>query len=297
MVSDRSLEVLRVIVQDYVASREPVGSKTIVDRHSFGVSAATIRNDMALLEEEELIAAPHTSSGRIPTDKGYRVFVDQLADLRPLSRGAAPGDRDVPRRVWRPRRGPRPHRAAALPAHQPGRPRAVPLASRVPACGTSSSCRSTDPHPLRPHHRHRPGRAAGVDLPHARRRASSSPTCAPASTTLVGRPSMADAAARSRARSRPISTARHAGRRAHPRGDLAEQIGANRHDKLVMAGAANLVRTEHDFSGSIYPGARSHRGAGRAPAPVRRDGHRPARRLGQHRPGERVVRPRRDLAC
>ena len=85
MVSERSLEVLRVIVQDYVASREPVGSKTIVERHSFGVSAATIRNDMAQLEEEELIAAPHTSSGRVPTDKGYRVFVDQLTDLRPLT--------------------------------------------------------------------------------------------------------------------------------------------------------------------------------------------------------------------
>src|SRR3954466_11384590 len=85
MVSERSLEVLRVIVEDYVASREPVGSKAIVERHSFGVSAATIRNDMAQLEEEELIAAPHTSSGRIPTDKGYRVFVDQLTELRPLS--------------------------------------------------------------------------------------------------------------------------------------------------------------------------------------------------------------------
>ncbi len=85
MATNRSLDVLRVIVQDYVASREPVGSKTIVERHSFGVSAATIRNDMALLEEEELITAPHTSSGRIPTDKGYRVFVDRLADLRPLS--------------------------------------------------------------------------------------------------------------------------------------------------------------------------------------------------------------------
>src|SRR5690606_18997181 len=85
MISERSLEVLRVIVQDYVASREPVGSKAIVERHAFGVSAATIRNDMALLEEEELIAAPHTSSGRVPTDKGYRVFVDQLTELRPLT--------------------------------------------------------------------------------------------------------------------------------------------------------------------------------------------------------------------
>jgi len=85
MVSERGLQVLRAIVQDYVDTNEPVGSKTIVDRHAFGVSAATIRNDMALLEDEELIAAPHTSSGRIPTDKGYRVFVDHLAELRPLS--------------------------------------------------------------------------------------------------------------------------------------------------------------------------------------------------------------------
>jgi len=87
MVSDRGLEVLRVIVEDYVATREPVGSKSIVDRHGFGVSAATIRNDMATLEDEGLIAAPHTSSGRIPTDKGYRAFVDQLSALRPLTAG------------------------------------------------------------------------------------------------------------------------------------------------------------------------------------------------------------------
>jgi heat-inducible transcriptional repressor len=85
MVTDRGLQVLRAIVQDFVDTREPVGSKAIVERHAFGVSAATIRNDMALLEDEELIAAPHTSSGRVPTDKGYRVFVDHLAEVRPLS--------------------------------------------------------------------------------------------------------------------------------------------------------------------------------------------------------------------
>ncbi|GAA3601457.1 heat-inducible transcriptional repressor HrcA [Agrococcus terreus] len=85
MVSDRGLEVLRAIVQDYVALREPVGSKSIVERHAFGVSAATIRGDMALLEEEELIVAPHTSSGRVPTDKGYRVFVDRLQRMQPLT--------------------------------------------------------------------------------------------------------------------------------------------------------------------------------------------------------------------
>ncbi|MBP1325097.1 heat-inducible transcriptional repressor [Leucobacter exalbidus] len=85
MVSERSLAVLHAIVGDYVSSNEPVGSKAIVDRHEFGVSAATIRNDMALLEENELIAQPHTSSGRVPTDKGYRLYVDTLARIRPLS--------------------------------------------------------------------------------------------------------------------------------------------------------------------------------------------------------------------
>lgn len=87
MVTERGLEVLRAIVQDYVATHEPVGSKSIVERHAFGVSAATIRNDMAQLEDEDLIVAPHTSSGRVPTDKGYRVFVDHLAQVRPLSTG------------------------------------------------------------------------------------------------------------------------------------------------------------------------------------------------------------------
>lgn len=84
-VTARGLEVLRAIVHDFVHDGEPVGSKSIVERHSFGVSAATIRNDMALLEEEQLIVAPHTSSGRIPTDKGYRLYVDTLAHIRPLS--------------------------------------------------------------------------------------------------------------------------------------------------------------------------------------------------------------------
>jgi len=86
LISERPLEVLRAIVQDYIQSNEPVASKSLVERHSFGVSAATIRNDMAILEEEELITAPHTSSGRVPTDKGYRVFVDRLNQVKPISK-------------------------------------------------------------------------------------------------------------------------------------------------------------------------------------------------------------------
>ncbi len=85
MIPDRSLEVLRAIVQDYIQTKEPVGSKSLVERHHFGVSSATIRNEMAMLEEEELIHAPHTSAGRVPTDKGYRLFVDRLGEVKPLS--------------------------------------------------------------------------------------------------------------------------------------------------------------------------------------------------------------------
>ncbi|SFV22334.1 heat-inducible transcriptional repressor HrcA [Micrococcus terreus] len=81
----RRLQVLQAIVEDYVSSREPVGSKALVERHQLGVSSATVRNDMAVLEEEGLIVAPHTSSGRIPTDKGYRLFVDSLSEVKPLS--------------------------------------------------------------------------------------------------------------------------------------------------------------------------------------------------------------------
>lgn len=84
---DRRFEVLRAIVADYVATQEPVGSKALVDRHRLGVSSATIRNDMAILEDEGYIAQPHTSAGRIPTDKGYRLFVDRLSEIKPLSAG------------------------------------------------------------------------------------------------------------------------------------------------------------------------------------------------------------------
>lgn len=85
MVEDRKLAVLRAIVEDYVATEEPVGSKALVDRHRLGVSPATVRNDMAALEDEGYIHQPHTSAGRVPTDKGYRLFVDRLSTVKPMS--------------------------------------------------------------------------------------------------------------------------------------------------------------------------------------------------------------------
>lgn len=85
MQEDRRLAVLRAIVEDYVSTEEPVGSKALVERHGLGVSPATVRNDMAVLEEEGYITQPHTSAGRVPTDKGYRLFVDRLTTVKPLS--------------------------------------------------------------------------------------------------------------------------------------------------------------------------------------------------------------------
>lgn len=82
---DRRFEVLRAIVADFVATEEPIGSKTLVERHNLGVSSATVRNDMAVLEAEGYITQPHTSSGRVPTEKGYREFVDRLQNVRPMS--------------------------------------------------------------------------------------------------------------------------------------------------------------------------------------------------------------------
>lgn len=85
MADDRRLKVLSAIVTDYVRTREPVGSRALVERYRLGVSPATIRNDMAVLEDEGYIHQPHTSAGRVPTEKGYRLFVDQIARIKPLS--------------------------------------------------------------------------------------------------------------------------------------------------------------------------------------------------------------------
>lgn len=85
MAQSRRMLVLRAVVEDYIRSQEPVGSTTIARDHDLGVSSATIRNDMAALEDEGYLIQPHTSAGRVPTEKGYRYFVDRLATVVPLS--------------------------------------------------------------------------------------------------------------------------------------------------------------------------------------------------------------------
>jgi heat-inducible transcriptional repressor len=251
MVSDRSLAVLRVIVQDYVASREPVGSKTIVERHAFGVSAATIRNDMAILEEEDLIAAPHTSSGRIPTDKGYRVFVDQLTELRPLSSaqrqaietflGEATDLDDVLARTVR---------LLSQFTHQ------VALA-QYPSFG-SARVRHVEVVALAPT---RLMTVLIMDTGRVEQRLVDAPAAVDDETlgdlrtrinAAVGGLALADAADRLATLAGEFPPDRSAVA-AVVTASLVEQVAANRQDRLVMAGAANLARTEQDFRGSIYP--------------------------------------------
>lgn len=251
MVSERGLAVLRAIVQDYVETREPVGSKSIVDKHSFGVSAATIRNDMALLEDEELIVAPHTSSGRVPTDKGYRVFVDQLTDVRPLSSaqrhaveaflGASLDMDDVLVRTVR-ALAQLTHQVALIQYPSVSRARIqhlefVALAPRRILTVLIADTGVVEQRVVE----------LGVDYDDAMLRGVRDTT----NETLVGMP-MADAATalpalveRFAEASRPLVTELLA--------SVAGIIGSTRQERLIMAGTANLVRTEHDFTGSIYP--------------------------------------------
>ena len=92
VIDERKAAVLRAIVEEYVATAQPVGSQTIAQGRDLGVSAATVRNDMGVLEREGYIAQPHTSAGRVPTDLGYRYYVDHFASGALLS---APERREV----------------------------------------------------------------------------------------------------------------------------------------------------------------------------------------------------------
>lgn len=91
MEQSRRMIVLRAVVEDYIRSQEPVGSSSLTRNHDLGVSSATIRNDMAALEDEGYLAQPHTSAGRVPTELGYRYFVDRLSTAVPLSKAQRRG--------------------------------------------------------------------------------------------------------------------------------------------------------------------------------------------------------------
>ena len=83
-MDDRQRDVFRIVVREYLRSAEPVGSALIVSRHRLGVSPATIRNDMVELDDRGILEQPHTSAGRIPTDAGYRYYVEQFVQKSEL---------------------------------------------------------------------------------------------------------------------------------------------------------------------------------------------------------------------
>ncbi|MDQ1567686.1 MAG: heat-inducible transcriptional repressor [Actinomycetota bacterium] len=83
-MDDRKAAILKALIEEYVETGQPVGSNTVARGAGLGVSSATVRNEMAVLEREGYVTHPHTSAGRVPTDKGYRHFVDHLARLKEL---------------------------------------------------------------------------------------------------------------------------------------------------------------------------------------------------------------------
>jgi len=87
-LNERKIRILEYIINDYIATAEPVGSRTIARKYDMGLSSATIRNEMSDLEELGYVLAPHASAGRVPSDKGYRLFVDRLLRQRTRDRDA-----------------------------------------------------------------------------------------------------------------------------------------------------------------------------------------------------------------
>jgi heat-inducible transcriptional repressor len=85
-LTDRSKQILEAIIEDYIVTAEPVGSRTVTRSHRLSLSPATVRNVMADLEEMGFLTAPHTSAGRVPTDKAYRFYVDSLLEVRNIAR-------------------------------------------------------------------------------------------------------------------------------------------------------------------------------------------------------------------
>ncbi|HET7519669.1 MAG TPA: heat-inducible transcriptional repressor HrcA, partial [Actinomycetes bacterium] len=85
-LDERKARLLRAVVHEFIYTEKPVGSKSLTERYSLGVSPATIRNELAVLEEQGYLSHPHTSAGRIPTDRGYRFYVDALSGVGELAR-------------------------------------------------------------------------------------------------------------------------------------------------------------------------------------------------------------------
>ncbi|PKW28181.1 heat-inducible transcriptional repressor HrcA [Phycicoccus duodecadis] len=255
MTEDRRLRVLRAIVQDYVETSEPVGSKSLLERHHLGVSAATVRNDMAALEEEGLIAAPHTSAGRIPTDAGYRVFVDRLSQIKPMTpaeqraighflEGAVDLDDVVDRTVRLLASLTRQVAVVQYPSLSRSSVRHVELVpiggprllvvlitttGRVEQRVVDAGCDLLD----------EAGEATLAALRTELNAATAGRTLADASTELAAVPDRVDPSRREIVRA--VAAA------------LEESLDEEREERVVLAGTANLVKSGGDFTASIAP--------------------------------------------
>ena len=251
MISERSFEVLRAIVQDYVSTKEPVGSKALLERHGFGVSSATIRNDMSILEEEGLIHAPHTSAGRVPTDSGYRLFVDRLNELKQLStpekhamETLLESSVDLDEILGRSVRllSQLTNQVAIVQYPTLGATRVrhielVALGNRRALCIVITDNGRIEQRLL----------DLDTDLSEADLSELRSTINAQVAGKLLTE--LAESViSLSTSVSPHLSSATN-----HIASALSDSIQANRQQKLVMAGTANLVRTEEDFHGSIYP--------------------------------------------
>jgi heat-inducible transcriptional repressor len=251
MIPERSLEVLRAIVNDFIETSAPVGSKSLVERHSFGVSSATIRNDMAFLEEEQLIVAPHTSSGRVPTDKGYRLFVDRLGEVKPLSlpertaietfmRGSADLDEILGRTVRILAQLTNQVAMVQYPSLDKGHVKSVELIkvgeNQLILLLVTDISRVQQ-------HLIQFGAAVDDEFVATLR--------AKLIGTLSGSP-LSQVASKLSDFSSHFAPNRSASVQL-VLDTLLEQIDANRHDKIILAGTANLAKNEEDFKGSISP--------------------------------------------
>jgi len=251
VIPDRSLEVLRAIVSDYIATREPVGSKSLVERHSFGVSAATIRNDMAFLEDEDLIHAPHTSAGRVPTDKGYRVFVDRLSEVKPISAGERQaietfmtGSADLDETLGRTVKllSTLTNQVAMVQYPTLGKA-SIRHIELIPASDSRIlMVLITDSGRIQQH---------VIELNEKYEEAVIAEVRAKLNALLIG-----VALNRVDEKTKGFSLTFEPVRRAVVElilQNLLEQVDANRQEKIILAGTSNLVRREEDFPGSISP--------------------------------------------
>ena len=92
MLNDRKRKILQIIIEDYIETAEPVGSRTIARKHNLGLSPATIRNEMSDLELLGYLEQPHTSAGRVPSAQAYRLYVDSMVDSMKEEPGVVPHD-------------------------------------------------------------------------------------------------------------------------------------------------------------------------------------------------------------